>query len=641
VGRLINIDNGGTLTDVCVIDGDCIVRTKTLTTPHDLSRCFVDGLTKAAEAIYGAPDLVSLLRTTDHIRYSTTQGTNSLVERKGPRLGIILSGTLSSGDLRTEATSELFDALVGDRVEYLDTAVDPADLALSAVRAVNALTSAGSNRVVVIHGGHAPGLAEWRVKNILLAKFPQHLLGAVPLLYSHEVAEDDDDGRRAWTALFNAYLHKAMENFLYNAEHKLQANKNRNPLLIFRNDGQSARVAKTTALKTYSSGPRGGVEGARAIAAHYGFPHLLSMDVGGTTTDIGEIVADQVRVQQRGLIGGIETSFPLCDIVSVGVGGSSVISVEDGRIRVGPQSMGSAPGPACFGLGGKRATITDAFLLSGLLDPTSFFGGELKLDRERAAAAIAENVAGPLGITETAAVAAMEDAWVSKIAESLSRFTSVTAETTLAAFGGAGPLAVCRVAEAAGIDRVLIPGLAAVFSAYGLGFSDIGHRYEARLDEASGAALESTMASLLNKAERDMFAEGFDLADCQAVGALQIRFEGREETLALDGIALETLPQDASLSVVLTVVKAIPHPRLLGAFSPDGTKDTSAVTETDRTVLLGGHLRAVPLYEVESQSGGATAPGPAVLEEAYFTSRIDDGWRFEVSDLGDILLSRS
>src|SRR5208283_6172856 len=122
-------------------------------------------------------------------------------------------------------------------------------------------------------------------------------------------------------------------------------------------------------------------------------------DIGGTTTDICLIENGQVRTDRRGRIEGVTTSLPLCDVVSAGVGGSSIIKVEDGKIKVGPESVGGAPGPACFGLGGKEATITDVFLTTGLLDPACYFGGELKIDIDRARAAIEENVAKPLNLT--------------------------------------------------------------------------------------------------------------------------------------------------------------------------------------------------------------------------------------------------
>lgn len=638
MGKLINIDNGGTLTDICVIDGVDVHRVKTLTTPHDLSRCVMDGLAKASKDIYGKEDLAALLQSTDHIRYSTTQGTNALVERKGQRLGLLLSGSLSAEHLRQlGGDAELFDVLVGERIAVLDINLAGGELEVAAVRAVNQLTSASASRVIMIHGGPERRKHELRIKAILLRKFPQHLLGAVPVLYSHEVVEDENDVRRGWTALLNAFLHPAMEHFLYNAEHKLRAYKVKNPLLIFRNDGESARVAKTIAIKTYSSGPRGGMEGSKAIAAHYGIKHLLSMDVGGTTTDIGEVKDGVVRTGTRGRVEGVEVSFPLFDVVSVGVGGSSVIKVEGGRIKVGPQSVGSAPGPACFGLGGQEATITDAFLLSGLLDPASFFGGEMKIDRDRAATAIAKNLAEPLGLSQEIAVAEMERAWIEKIAGNLKSHKKITAETTLAAYGGAGPFVVCAVAEVTGISRVLIPGLAAVFSAFGLGFSDIGHSYDAPLQSADSQALKACLEDLQLRARRGMFAEGFNLEECVVEHTLQISHQGEEETRPLkNGRLPEGIPAAAHLSIALSVRKPIARPTLRGSF---GKTKAKAVSGEVRRVLHGGRFERIPLYRVEDQPKGASATGPAVLEEAYFTSRIDPGWRFEFSDSGDILLT--
>lgn len=636
MGRLINIDNGGTLTDICVIDGAQVHRTKTLTTPHDLSRCLFDGLAKVSKQIFGEEDLLRLITGTDHIRYSTTQGTNALVERKGPRLGLILSGALGAGMLRAASgADEVFDALLGTRVATLDSTLAGADLEAAAVRAVNALASAGANRIVIAHGGDDRVGHESRIRRLLLRKFPQHLLGAVPILYSHEVVEDEDDVRRTWTALFNAFLHPAMERFLYNAEHKLRDAKAQHPLLIFRNDGNSARVAKTIALKTYSSGPRGGMEGARAIACHYGFKHLVSMDVGGTTTDIGEVRDGVVRSHLRGRVENVSVSFPLSDIASVGVGGSSIIKVVDGEIVVGPASVGSTPGPACFGLGGSEATITDAFLVLGLLDPASFFGGDLVLDVERARNAVRERVAEPLGVDIEAAASAMERAWVAKVAQSLTRYTRIDQHTVLAAFGGAGPFAVCKVADAAGISRVLIPGLAAVFSAYGLGFSDIGHVYEGPLLGRDAATLKEVTAELTEQAERGMYAEGFAIEDCELGIDLLVTTPLSETRRALaNGSLPADVPAEARLSVAVSVTRRLPHPSLKGSFEG---QHRAAISHAQREV--GGQM--LPLYRVEEQPAGASASGPAVLEEAYFTGRIEAGWTFEINDSGDVLLCRA
>ncbi|TDU32781.1 N-methylhydantoinase A/oxoprolinase/acetone carboxylase beta subunit [Panacagrimonas perspica] len=636
-GKLINIDNGGTLTDICVIEGDKVWRTKTLTTPYDLSKCFLDGLTKASRAIYGEEDVQRLILGTDHIRYSTTQGTNALVERKGQRIGLVLGGGLKAADIR-KREPELFDALVGERVMNIDLTLDDEALETAAVKAVNGLSSAGANRLAIVAGGADRGPAEIRLKKLLLRKFPPHLLGAIPLLYSHEVVEDDNDARRAWTAVFNAFLHPAMERFLYRAEHKLREHRATSPLLIFRNDGHSARVAKTIAIKTYSSGPRGGMEGSRALATHYGFKRLLTMDVGGTTTDIGLVEKGVVKSDRRGKVEGVEVSFPLSDVVSVGVGGSSIIKLHEGDIHVGPESVGSAPGPACFALGGTEATITDAFLVGGLLDPATFFGGELKIDADRARNAVVEKIGKGLGLNAEDAALAMETAWVAKVADSLKRYTSITPDTVLAAFGGGGPFVVCRVAEVAGIPSIVIPGLAAVFSAFGLGFSDIAHVYEAPLAAHDNASLKVALESLMQKAKRGMFGEGFELSQCQVAKSLQIITPEGEKTLALKGDALpKDLPPKARLVLALDVSRPIPQPHLSGDFK--GPR-SSARSSARRRVLTRAGFQDLPLYRVEDQKAGASAAGPAVLEEAFFTCRVDAGWRFTINQAGDILIER-
>ncbi len=638
-GLLINIDNGGTLTDICVIGGRQVWRTKTLTTPYDLSKCFLDGLTKASRAIYGEEDLVRLILATDHIRYSTTQGTNALVERKGQRIGIVLGGGLESADLR-EREPELFDALVAKRVASIDLGLGDDALETAAVKAVNALSSAGANRLAIVVGGADRASSEIRLKKLLLRKFPPHLLGAIPLLYSHEVVEDDNDVRRAWTAVFNAFLHPAMERFLYRAEHALRERRVANPLLIFRNDGHSARVAKTIAIKTYSSGPRGGMEGSRALAAHYGFRRLLTMDVGGTTTDIGQVADGVVKSDRRGKVEGVEVSFPLSDVVSVGVGGSSIIKLAEREVRVGPESVGSAPGPACFGLGGTEATITDAFLVSGLLDPATFFGGELKIDPVRARNAVTAQVGKGLDLSVEDAACEMEKAWVAKIAASLKHYTAITPDTVLAAFGGGGPFVVCRVAEAAGITRVVIPALAAVFSAFGLGFSDIAHVYEAPLARRDDASLEAALATLMQKAQRGMFGEGFDLSECRVVKSLQVISDDKEQTLPLKSAHLPAgLPAKARLVLTLEVARPIPQPTLSGDFIK-GPRSAARSTAKRRVLVTGSGFKDLPLYRVEDQKPGASAAGPAVLEEAFFTCRVDAGWRFTINQAGDILLER-
>ncbi|WP_198971937.1 hydantoinase/oxoprolinase family protein [Xylophilus sp. ASV27] len=640
--RLINIDNGGTLTDICVIDGDQVHRTKTLTTPHDLSQCLFDGLRKVSALVYGQEDLQALLLSTAAIRYSTTQGTNALVERKGPRLGVIVGGALTVDALRkADGAPDLYDAVIGTRAVHLPAALEGDALEAATIKAVGELAAGGANRLVVSFGGANRREREAQLKRRLLRTFPPHLLGALPVLYASELVDDADDVRRTWTGLLNAFLHPAMERFLYSAEHKLRDAAAQSPLLVFRNDGHAGRVAKTIAVQTYSSGPRGGMEGSCVLAKHYGLPRLLSMDVGGTTTDIGLVDANGVRAERRGRVEGVPTSFALCDVVSAGVGGSSIIRVEDGKVRVGPESVGSAPGPACFGLGGTNATITDAFLLGGLLDPASFFGGALQIDAERARAAIRTHIGEPLKMSDDEAVAAMEAAWVAKVADALRVFTTIDADTTLAAFGGGGPFVACRVADVIGARKVLIPGHAAVFSAYGIGFSDVGHSFTRQVADAQRATLSDAIAQMSTQAERTMFGEGAQPGEYRLEWTLEEALpDGNTRAYALNGAAAPTgLQAGAALTLTLTAIKPMAQARKTGQF---GGAVQPAVVNTTREVLLDGKRQALPLVRVEDQPRGVAVSlqGPAVLEEAFFTGRIDAGWTLNINAAGDILLAR-
>src|SRR5258708_3809426 len=356
MGMLISIDNGGTLTDACVIDGARGFHAKTLTTPHDLTHCFVEGLREVSKRIYGQSKLDTLLEKVDYIRYSTTQGTNAVVQRKGPRLGLIVrAGTTVQELIRNDAERELLQAMVADRIAYLDLTKGDDEIESALIASVNELMSRGANRLVVSLGGDNLTEDESRIKRLTLLRYPRHLLGAVPILYSHNLSDDRDNARRTWSSLLNAFLHPAMERFLYSAEGVMRERRARNPLLIFCNDGTSSRVAKTVALKTWGSGPRGGMEGAKALATHYGRKNLVTMDIGGTTTDIGVVQHSIVREARWGKLEEIPISFPLSEIQSLGAGGSSVFRGSDGKVLLGPESARGPPRPAASTSGAKPA----------------------------------------------------------------------------------------------------------------------------------------------------------------------------------------------------------------------------------------------------------------------------------------------
>ena len=649
--RLINIDHGGTLTDFCLVDGDEVRYTKTLTTPVDLGRCLFDGLTKVSAQVYGKPQLAALLQAADCIRYSTTQGTNALAARAGPRLGLLVTDpTLVEGLAATQAQEDLLAVLVGDRWASIRLDADDEALSTELVSRINELSARGASRLVIaISGAGGAGGAdgaddEARIKRLLVRLDLRHLPGAVPLLFSWELVADPDHVRRTWSSLLNAFLQPATERFLLNAEARLRAARARQPLRIFRNDGGSSRVSKSAAIKTYSSGPRGGLEGTRALAGHYGLRDLVMLDVGGTTTDIGVVTDGTIRVDRRGMINHVPTSLELAAITSYGVGGSSVFRVADGRIQVGPDSVGAAPGPACFGLGGDEATITDVLLLAGVLDPATYLGGTLALHPDRSANVVQGKIAAPLSISLDDALRQMEEAYVGAIARALTGSITRSDDTVLAAFGGAGPMSVCGAARQAGLRRVLIPAAAAVFSAFGMGFSDLSQRHEQPLPAADPATIREIAAHLLELSARDLSAEGVDGSACAARFRLTVERDDAETVIDLDD------PQDARAhvgpgdraSLELTLLAPLPHVRLGrggGIAASPGVAASPAKaggTRAPRDIRGGA---AVPVYSLLDQQPGARAAGPAVIEGPFFTMRVPGGWQFDTTAAGDLLLT--
>jgi N-methylhydantoinase A/oxoprolinase/acetone carboxylase beta subunit len=635
MGILVNIDNGGTFTDVCVTDGDRVVHAKTPTTPHDLNRCFVDGLRAVSDRLYGEEDLARLLRETDHLRYSTTSGTNAVVERTGAPLALLVDSGAEDDvyGMSRVVDTELWQAMVPHRPVGITVDADGAIDIEAFTAAVNAVLETNADRIVIALRSAA---AERAIKNLLLERYPRHLLGAIPFTLSHDLVNDPDDARRTLTAVVNSYLHPGMEHFLYGAEKASKTNGLVRPLLIFRNDGDSARVAKTTAIKTWGSGPRGGLEGLLAYASLYDANVLVGKDVGGTTTDMSIIVDKQLRVRANGQIGSAQISLPIPELNSVGLAGSSVVGVIDGEIRIGPRSVGAAPGPACFARGGTDATVTDALLLTGVLDADRYLGGELKLDRARAARALATHVGEPLGISDTeAAVAvlrAFQDQEGAAVREIIASAGRDPAEATLLAFGGAGPVLASGIARAAGVPRVIVPHLSAVFSAFGIGFSGLAHEYSVPLTADDPAPLRDAM---LTRARRDMFGEGVSPDECT--------FETRIRSTA-DGVVRDSDWSNGSRPDGDHLVVRASHPLPVFHLVPDEPGSALAAAPDGARALSFGNEGVrngngeIPLYDADKLSPAETADGPALVAGDYLTCLIEPGWSFRVSSNYDLIL---
>lgn len=632
---LVNIDNGGSFTDAIASDGERVLHVKSPTTPHDLSQCFVAVLERLALECYGEADLARLLGDTEYLRYSTTSGTNAVVEHKGSPVGVlVLAGEEERlyGAARLAGTG-LWAAMVPSPVAGLRFAGGAVD-APGLMASVSQLISQGVSRIVVALPEPAQ---EQLVKDEVLERYPRHLLGAIPVLFSHELVRDDDHGRRLFSAVVNSYLHPGMELFLYGAERVTRQHHLGSPLLIYRNDGDSARVAKTTAIKTYGSGPRGGLAGAVAYARWYRSPLLVGMDIGGTTTDVSAVADGTATEFAHGLVGDeeIPASFPMGDIVSIGYGGSSIFRLEGDAIRIGPESVGAAPGPACFGRGGTVPTITDALLLAGVLDPDNYLGGELRLDPALAEKVIGAVIAEPLGLALGAAVQRMIVAYESQVATHLRDILAsrgIAPGGDLLAFGGGGPMNACGIAAAAGFGRVIVPAYASVFSAYGIGFSDLSHQYRVPAAEAAARGADAVLAELRERARRDMFGEGLAPEDwSEAVEVCGAR-DGRLVAQSWQG-AIPAGLDDPGLRLVATHGLRKPH---LPAAADTPARAATALGAA--RVFLGGEPAELPVFALKDLAPGCAGSGPALFRDAYLTCLVRPGWSFCVSANGDLIL---
>ena len=643
MGLLVNIDNGGSFTDAFATDGERVAHIKSPTTPHDLSQCFVDSLTRLSQELYGSEDLAKLLGETDHLRYSTTAGTNAVVEHKGSPVGVMVAeGEEKSlyGSANTLGQSGLWQAMVPSAPVALNIKAGKVDEA-SLMASFTTLISHGVSRVVVALPSPED---EALVKDVVLERYPRHLLGAIPVLFSHELVRDEDHGRRLLSAVVNSYLHPGMEHFLYGAERISKQNHLASPMLIYRNDGDSARVAKTTAIKTYGSGPRGGMEGAVAYAGLYKSSTMMAMDIGGTTTDFSMVLDGAPTELAHGLIGDeeIPSSLAMGDIVSIGYGGSSIIRVENGEILIGPESVGAAPGPACFGRGGSIATITDALLLAGIIDPDNYLGGEIKLDKSLAESVIQQEIAEPLNVSVEAAVDQMVGAYESQIASHMQSTIDSrkldTSQSDMLAFGGGGPMNANGIAEAGGFKRLIIPAYSSVFSAYGIGFSDLSHHYQVPVAEVEARGEDVVINEMRQRARRDMYGEGIEAGDWDEQLVVRGANDGRLSSQAYQSGAVGSAANgldDATLQ--LTATHTLQHLDL----APGAKVESKTATATgEANINLGGEQMTLPVYSLKAAQPGDSGDGPALFRDDYLTCLIRPNWSFEVSSNGDLIVEK-
>jgi len=490
----------------------------------------------------------------------------------------------------------------------------------------------------------------------------------VPVLAGSDISKSRDDATRTYCAIINAYTHGALAATLFKAEDDLrQEHGYAGTFLVSHINGGVAGIAKTKAIDTIESGPILGIHGSAHLAKIYKTSDVIALDVGGTTAKVS-VLGDAEPLQSRPSdLFGIPVQIRLPYLRSMALGGGSVVKAREngkpGEITLGPESMGSLPGPACYGLGGDRPTLTDAFVASGLINPDYFLGGRKAIEWEAAQNAIQELVAGPLKISVEEAcrtiIGLAFTAVANLIAHAGRELGRNLAGHTLFAYGGNGGLFACGVAEKAGLDEVYFFSLGPVFSAFGSSVSDISHVYERTPHITSfsdGAAVELKRMLLDIKAEssRDLLGEGIKPDGIEYSMELEISCPGRPamavvfpEVSFRDGGSLRAMCTAktgvaADLAAIellrVQIRKAMPKPALVER-PLQGTNATAAIKGT-RSVAWGSSKGQAQLYCWESLEPGNRVDGCAVLEGENSTYLVPEGWTLVLDQFGNAKLNR-
>jgi len=647
----IDVDTGGTFTDGVFRFEGRVVTTKVDTTPHDPVRCFVNCIESGA-ALLGR-EVPALLEATDIIRYSTTAATNAMIQRRGAKIGLIVTAGAEERLYRSGAGRSPVWALLEPRlVRGVREGVDAegrVTVELDAEglrRAAEGLLDDGA-RVLVIAFAHATTnpANEVRARALFREWFPEHYLGTPFVLLSHEVSARGSDAECLHGAVLSGYLHRQLVSYLYKCDDAVRSRGFRHPLLVVHSSGGVARVAKTKALNTYNSGPTAGVYGAARIARRYGLPYVLTADIGGTSTDVAFIVDGNVALSFNVEIESIPVNMPMIDVLGLGGGGGSFAQVEKGELRVGPDSAGAVPGPACYDLGNTRPTVTDADLVLGFIDAGNFLGGRRRLDVELARRALDEAVAQPLGLDVAGAAhrvrAVLAHGLALSIRAEAGRRGFPLERTVLFAYGGAGPLHAADIAEATGIGCFFVFPESPVFSAAGCATMNVAHQYERglrmRAGDEPGRALAEAVAALMERARRDIRGEGFDFSRARAVAELETP-DGRVHELPIDGTS--RFPEGApSTGGLLRVTVSLEAPPDEGAAVVAPAAAAGAATSRD-IAWPDGSINT-PVHAFAALAEGRTVAGPAVIESGETSCVVPRNWSATKDRFGAICVRRS
>jgi N-methylhydantoinase A len=669
----IGIDVGGTYTDLVAIDEDGLtVFAKSPSTPADQSVGVMAGLDELALKLNLT--LAQLLAATGRIVHGTTVATNALLERKGAKVALLTTeGHRDVIEMREGLKADRYDLrtppgepLVPRELRFgvrerlkADGTVAVALDALSLGEAILAIRRAGATSVAVcfLHAYLNP------VHEIAAVERLARELPEVSVSRSSEVLPQIKEYERVSTTVVNAYVGPLVRFYLANLERRLGGAGFKGNLFIVLSHGGMAPVGEASRLAagTVLSGPAGGVSGARRCAELLGTANLVPFDMGGTSTDISLISERHALLSADGTLAGQRIALRSLDIVSIAAGGGSIATVDAGAtLRVGPESAGAVPGPACYGRGGVAATVTDTNVVLGYLDAAAFMGGKRPLDADAAEAAV-DRIAASLGLTRLQAAAGIYRMINLKMADGIRLMTLRRGvdprRFALLGFGGAAGLHAVEVARELDIRRVVVPATASVLSAWGMLNSDL--RYEVSRTHygakprVSAEELRATFAQLEQQAvgrlrgwfsgdiatersaemrygeqifEIDVPLDGIDWTEASLVERIEDRFHRRHEELyTYASRDQEVVFVNARLAAIGRV--AARHGDA-GAALP-GT----ACTPRTRPAFFG-KWRDVPVHSFESLAPGQSFLGIAIVEAETTTILVNDKDRVTVNPLG-------
>ncbi|EFK09259.1 hydantoinase/oxoprolinase [delta proteobacterium NaphS2] len=669
MGYTIDIDTGGTFTDGFFTQDDRFELVKVDTTPHDLTVCFMECIKEGVRA-FGLKDVNDFLKDTDVVRFSTTMGTNALLQKTGTKLGLIVTKGFES-NLYQENGGNPFDFIIekgmvigiGEEISLEGEVLTPID-EKEVREAVKKLLEKGARMIVVsLRRSTVNPVHEQKIRELIIREYPKHYLGSVPLLLGSQISIKSEPGLRTNTALVNAYLHQGMVRTLYKADEDLRLATYTKPLLIVHSTGGVARVAKTTAVHTYNSGPLAGLYGSLEMVRLYDRTNVITVDVGGTSADVGLIHQGNFETEYPSKVEGIPIDFPVVKLTVLGAAGGSIARIEPSskRLVVGPDSAGAMPGPVCYGLGGSDPTTTDSYLALGYFDPDYFMGGQKSLDKSMALDAIETDIASPLGITVEEAAFEIKEFVKKRIGDEIGRMIKEKGlgpqDFSLFAFGGGGGCLCCDIADQVGISRIHVFNQGPVFCAFGSSTMDVLHIYEdahkITLRSGSGQFLNDfdeynqVIVDLQEKAFRDMRGEGFRPEDINFELELEIKgktnavpvtvenatlfFQNKKDVQTVCNQYTDRVSGNSEIGIELFRLKAVaitPHYQYK-AFSEAGY-DPSNALKTKRDVYWGKKFVETNVYDFKLLESGNIVKGPALIEAEDTTYVIPKGRRYVV-----------